>query len=261
MLGLGDLLDSHSDRSRSEKPGTTPSGDSLPRVSGRFLLIGLVDAVISFLRVEGLLNDVAGEDLGKQLSRSRFRGPYVHMPLIVLGIVIATFRRSIDFIWLALLVAAAELVIVITRFIFSYEQAFMGDLVRFWYAALFLFASAYTLVHRGACAAWISSMPSFSERGLKARYTNFDRLAWCSVSRCAGLILIHAACGARQTSVLITARCSDFEVTQIRLRHVRQIPDGRVPGRSTRMSMLIQFVSYCCWSSAAGLCVRDPGIA
>ena len=39
----------------------------------------------------------------------------------------------------------AELNIVISRFIFSYEQAFMGDLVRFWYAALFLFASAYTL--------------------------------------------------------------------------------------------------------------------
>ncbi len=37
----------------------------------------------------------------------------------------------------------------ITRFIFSYEQAFMGDLVRFWYASLFLFASAYTLIHDG----------------------------------------------------------------------------------------------------------------
>ena len=73
------------------------------------------------------------------------RGPYVHIPLIGLGIIIAFFRRTIDFIWLALLVVVAELAIVITRFIFSYEQAFMGDLVRFWYAALFLFASAYTL--------------------------------------------------------------------------------------------------------------------
>jgi TRAP-type mannitol/chloroaromatic compound transport system permease small subunit len=33
--------------------------------------------------------------------------------------------------------------------VFSYEQAFMGDLVRFWYAALFLFASAYTLLEEG----------------------------------------------------------------------------------------------------------------
>ena len=35
--------------------------------------------------------------------------------------------------------------IVVARFIYGYEQTFMGDLVRFWYAALFLFASAYTL--------------------------------------------------------------------------------------------------------------------
>ncbi|MEM9736387.1 MAG: TRAP transporter small permease subunit, partial [Pseudomonadota bacterium] len=32
---------------------------------------------------------------------------------------------------------------------FSYEQAFMADLVRFWYASLFLFASAFTLYQDG----------------------------------------------------------------------------------------------------------------
>ena len=109
------------------------------------LLIGVVDAFISFLRVEGFLAGVVGDDLAKQLGRARFRGPYVHMPLVVVGILIAMWRRTIDFVWLALLVVIAELAIVITRFIFSYEQAFMGDLVRFWYAGLFLFASAYTL--------------------------------------------------------------------------------------------------------------------
>jgi len=46
-------------------------------------------------------------------------------------------------------VVLAEFQIVISRFVFSYEQPFMGDLVRFWYAALFLFASAYTLVNEG----------------------------------------------------------------------------------------------------------------
>jgi len=92
-----------------------------------------------------MLASVFGEDLAKQLGRSRFRGPYVHMPLVGVAILIALWRRTIDFIWLALLVVIAELAIVITRFIFSYEQAFMGDLVRFWYAGLFLFASAYTL--------------------------------------------------------------------------------------------------------------------
>ena len=48
-------------------------------------------------------------------------------------------------IWLSLLVVMAEFLIVVLRFIYGYEQTFMGDLVRFWYAALFLFASAYTL--------------------------------------------------------------------------------------------------------------------
>ena len=32
---------------------------------------------------------------------------------------------------------------------FSYEQSFMADLVRYWYAAMFLFASAYTLYEEG----------------------------------------------------------------------------------------------------------------
>lgn len=113
------------------------------------LLIGLADSVISFLRVEGLLDAVVGPDLASDLGRSQFRGPYVHMPLAALSIVIAAFTRSLGFIWLALLVVLAELSIVIGRFVFSYEQAFMADLVRFWYAALFLFASAYTLLEEG----------------------------------------------------------------------------------------------------------------
>ena len=62
---------------------------------------------------------------------------------------IALRFRGISFIWLATLIVVAELLIVVARFIFSYEQAFMGDLVRFWYAALFLFASAQTLVEEG----------------------------------------------------------------------------------------------------------------
>jgi len=47
------------------------------------------------------------------------------------------------------MIIIAELSIVITRFVFSYEQAFMGDLVRYWYSALFLLASAYTLHDEG----------------------------------------------------------------------------------------------------------------
>ena len=112
-------------------------------------LVGLSDALISFLRVEEMLVDVVGAETAQILDQATQRGLYVHYPLMILGIVIASFTRSLGFIWLAFLVVLAEFTIVITRFIFSYEQAFMGDLVRFWYAAFFLFASAYTLVENG----------------------------------------------------------------------------------------------------------------
>ncbi|NKB77775.1 MAG: TRAP transporter small permease subunit [Gammaproteobacteria bacterium] len=113
------------------------------------LLIGLTDTIISFLRVEDMLLSVAGQELTTQLGRPIFRGLYVHYPLIAISIIIAFFTRTLGFMWLAFLVVLAEFLIVVTRFVFSYEQAFMGDLVRFWYAALFLFASAYTLLSEG----------------------------------------------------------------------------------------------------------------
>src|SRR6056300_251088 len=113
------------------------------------VFVGLADVIISFLRVEDFLDDVVGQDLATQLGRSKFRGPYVHIPLVFLGFVVGAFIKHIAFTWLAFLVVIAELLIVITRFVFSYEQAFQGDIVRFWYAALFLFASAYTLFEDG----------------------------------------------------------------------------------------------------------------
>lgn len=112
-------------------------------------LIGCADTVVSFLRVEGLLPDLFGEPLATDLGRSTFRGEWVHFPMLVLALVIAALTRGLAFYWLAFLVVASQLLIVITRFIFSYEQAFMSDLIRFWYAALFLFASAYTLFEDG----------------------------------------------------------------------------------------------------------------
>ena len=113
------------------------------------VLIGLADALISFLRVEGFLDVLVGEDLAKELGRSRFRAPYFHFPLVILSIIIATRVKSLGFHWLGLLIVVSELLIVITRFVFSYEQAYQGDLVRFWYGALFLFSSAYTLLEDG----------------------------------------------------------------------------------------------------------------
>ncbi|MEH6442979.1 MAG: hypothetical protein V7784_03695 [Oceanospirillaceae bacterium] len=112
-------------------------------------LVGLVDMAISFLRVEDMLHYFMDTESINSLGRPIERGTNIHYPLMVLAMVIALFTRSLGFTWLALLVVIAEFKIVLLSFIFSYEQAFMGDLVRFWYAALFLFASSHTLVADG----------------------------------------------------------------------------------------------------------------
>ncbi len=112
-------------------------------------LVGLVDTAISALRVEDMLPQLLGDEMASNLVKSAYRGYYVHGPVVLLGIAMACVTRTLGFLWLALLVVVAELGIVFTRFVFSYEQAYMGDLVRFWYAALFLFASAYTLLEDG----------------------------------------------------------------------------------------------------------------
>jgi len=112
-------------------------------------LIGIADTVVSFLRAEGLLEGLFGDALAVELGKSSFRGLWVHMPAGLIGIGLACVTRTLGFFWLALLVVSAELLIVFSRFIFSYEQPFMADLVRFWYAALFLFASSYTLLEDG----------------------------------------------------------------------------------------------------------------
>jgi TRAP-type mannitol/chloroaromatic compound transport system permease small subunit len=113
------------------------------------LLVGFVDIIISFMRVEGFLNSLFGYAIAIDFGRPVFRGTYVHYPLIILSFIIAIFVRGLGFTWLALLVVIAEFQIVISRFVYSYEQAFMGDLVRMWYAALFLFASSYALITEG----------------------------------------------------------------------------------------------------------------
>ena len=111
------------------------------------LFVGLADAMIALIRVEDFL--AGSKELANNFRRPHWIGIYIHVPLIILGTIVACFSRTLGFPWLALLIVAAELLIVITRFIFSYEQALMGDLVRYWYAALFLFASAHTLIEEG----------------------------------------------------------------------------------------------------------------
>ncbi len=200
------------------------------------VFIGLADAFISFLRVEGLLVDVVGKTLAADLGRSAFRGLYVHYPLMAIGLVIAAFTRSIGFLWLSLLVVVAELMIVFARFVFSYEQAFMGDLVRFWYGALFLFASAYTLLKEGHVRVDIL-YTGFSERG-KA-WTNTLGSLFLGVPLC-WVILTR---GMWTKSTLINSALLNFEVSQSGYgMYVKYLMAGFLVVYA--LSMLIQFASH-----------------
>jgi TRAP-type mannitol/chloroaromatic compound transport system permease small subunit len=198
--------------------------------------IGLADALISFLRVEGLLPVIFGNELAINLGKSLYRGPVLHMPLIAVAIITAVFSRSLGFTWLALLVILAELMIVITRFIFSYEQVFMGDLVRFWYAALFLFASAYTLLEEGHVR-------------VDVFYTNFTIKKKGLVNAAGSLLLGISLCwiilfvGMSSKNAIINSPILAFETTQTGFSmYVKYLMAGFLA--IFAISMMIQFVSY-----------------
>jgi len=113
------------------------------------LFVGLLDVSISFMRVEKVFDLFLSPDMVPNFERPEFVGLYIYFPVMILSFVLAAFTKTLGFHWLALMIIIAELSIVITRFVFSYEQAFMGDLVRYWYSALFLLAAAYTLHEEG----------------------------------------------------------------------------------------------------------------
>ena len=113
------------------------------------LFIGCIDFLLALLRSIDVLKFLVGETTSRALGLGNVVGPFIHIPLVVLGFIVAKFTKTLGWTWLALLIVFAELVIVISRYLFSYEQSFMADLVRYWYAALFLFASAYTLYDEG----------------------------------------------------------------------------------------------------------------
>ena len=200
------------------------------------VLIGTVDAIISFLRVEGILDAVVGTDLATDLGRSVFRGTYVHIPLVGVAIIIAAFTRSLSFAWLALLVVGAELSIVISRFIFSYEQAFQGDLVRFWYAALFLFSSSYTLFDDGHVRVDIL-------------YSGFTEKTKGAINAVGSVLLGFGICwvilviGFGGKSSIIIAPLMNFEVSQSGFGlYVKYMMAGFLS--IFAITMMIQFASY-----------------
>ena len=200
------------------------------------LLVGLADMAISFLRVEGLLASVVGDGMTRDLGRSAFRGPWVHVPMIILGGLIAIRARTLGFHWLALLIVVAELLIVLTRFIFSYEQAFMGDLVRFWYAALFLFSSAYTLLEEGHVRVDIfyAGMKNKSKGFVNAVGSIFLGMALCWT-----IIIL----GLGGKSSIVYGSVSNFEVSQSGFgMYVKYLMASFLAVFA--ITMLIQFVSY-----------------
>ena len=212
------------------------------------LLIGFVDMVISFLRVEDFLEFFVGEWLTQQLGRPIFRGTYVHYPLMMASLFFAVRFRSISFSWLALMCVLAEFIIVITRFVFSYEQAYMGDLVRFWYAALFLFASASALVEEGHVR-------------VDVLYTGFSRRkkAWFDSLGCSLLgipicwVILMQGMGGRGNS--LNSPLLSFEVSQSGYgMYVKYLMAAFLIVFS--VSMMIQFVSYLLYNIAQ-LCEPD----
>ena len=213
------------------------------------VMIGVVDMIISFLRVEGLLPFVVGESLATELGKSQFRGPYVHFPLMLVGIAIASVTRTLGFIWLALLVVFAELLIVICRFIFSYEQAFMADLVRFWYAALFLFASAYTLLEEGHVRVDVF----YAGMAPKTKgYVNAIGSLVLGVVLC-WILLIY---GMGSKSAVINSPLLSYEVTQAGFgMYVKYLMAGFLG--IFAVSMMVQFISY--FMDAVADVRGDPG--
>lgn len=201
------------------------------------LLVGLIDAAIAFARVESLFDGLLDEDTVRALGRSRWVGWNVHIPLVVVGLILAFFTRTLGFTWLALLIVAAELAIVITRFVFSYEQALMGDLVRYWYAALFLFASAYTLFDEGHVRVDVL----YAGFGRQTRgYVNAIGAILLGMSTC--WVIIGIGFDGKQS--IINSPVANFEITQtggvgMFIKYQMAVFLGIFA-----ITMLIQFISY-----------------
>ncbi|UCH75380.1 MAG: TRAP transporter small permease subunit [Rhodospirillales bacterium] len=199
-------------------------------------LIGLVDGLVSFLRVEEFLEYFVGADITTQIGRSAYRAPYIHFPLVVASFVLAAVTRTLGFTWLALLVVIAELQIVVSRFVFSYEQAFMGDMVRFWYGGLFLFSSAYTLIEEGHVR-------------VDVLYSGFTDRTKGVVNAAGALLLGLPLCwviliiGLGQSTAIITSPILRLEVSQSGFgMYVKYLLAGYLA--IFAITMVIQFAAY-----------------
>ena len=201
------------------------------------LIVGVVDFLISFMVVEKLVEPIFGEQVKINLVKPAFRITYIHFPLILASFIIGYFNKSVGFIWLAVLVVGSEFLIVVSRFIFQYEQAFQGDLVRFWYAALYLFASAYALIHEGHVRVDVL-YANFSER--KKAWTNAIGSLVLGIPLC--LIVIFLGMGGKAS--IINGPVISFEITQQGSNGLYLLYLMAVYLAVFAVSMLTQFTSY-----------------
>jgi len=201
------------------------------------LIVGAADFLVSFMVVEKLVEPILGEFLKVKLIIPNFRITFVHFPLILVSFVIGYFTRTVGFIWLAVLVVGSEFSIVLSRFIFEYEQAFQGDLVRFWYSALYLFASAYALMHEGHVRVDVL-YTGFTER--KKAWTNSMGSLVLGIPLC--LIVIFLGMGGKAS--IINAPVLSFEITQQGSNGLYLLYLMAIYLAVFAVSMLIQFTSY-----------------
>ena len=201
------------------------------------LIVGIADLLISFLVVEKLAEPIFGEALKIKLVIPSFRITFIHFPLILISFVVGYFTRSVGFIWLAVLVVGSEFFIVLSRFIFEYEQAFQGDLVRFWYSALYLFASAYALIHEGHVRVDVL-YTGFSER--KKAWTNSIGSLILGIPLC--LIVLFLGMGGKAS--IINGPVISFEITQQGSNGLYLLYLMAIYLAVFAVTMLIQFTSY-----------------
>ena len=200
-------------------------------------LIGSIDVIIAFMRVEEVSNMIFNDDLVRALKKPSFVCTFIHIPLVFISFIIGYFSKTLGFTWLALMIVCAELIIVITRFVFSYEQSFMGDLVRYWYAALFLFASAYTLFEDGHVRVDVFYT------NLKDKTKSFVNAAgsiFLGISTCIAILFV----GFNGKQSIINSPILNFEITQT--GSVGMFVKYQLAAflGVFAISMLVQFVSY-----------------
>ena len=238
IFGIGKVFSHSEDTLRQDAELVTNINRTIIRICFWIVLLtGVADALLAFMRVENLLIYFVDKKTVASLGFPNFVVPYVHAPLMVLWVVLGLYTRTLGFFWLALMIVAAELMIVLTRFVFSYEQALMGDLVRYWYAALFLFASAHTLYDEGHVR--VDLLYANFARRTKGYTNSIGSLVW-GISTC--VVILFIGMGSKQS--IINSPLAVFEVTQA--GNIGMFIKYKMAAFLAIFAgtMLIQFVSY-----------------